>query len=196
MDKQSPEMQLNDLRKYVADRGYDIFTEYVDQASGSTQKRPALDDMMDSARKKRFDVVLCWRFDRFARSTRHLARALDEFRTLGIDFISYQENIDTSSPLGEAIFMIIGVINQLERDIIRDRVRGGIRNARAKGKRLGRPAQIDATRVVELRAQGLSLSKIAAQVHSTKGGVSKILKKQPLQVRGNTGSEKQVFAVS
>src|SRR4051812_40663187 len=110
-DRQSPDMQLNDLRAYCFQRGYEMFQEFVDQISGSTQKRPALDQMMDAARKRRFDIVLVWRFDRFARSTSHLTKALAEFRSLGIDFISYNENIDTGSPIGEAIFTIIAAMS-------------------------------------------------------------------------------------
>ena len=114
---QSTEVQLLDLRRYVADRRWQVFEEYCDDGiSGSKDSRPALNKLMDDARKRRFDVVLVWRFDRFARSTKHLILALEEFRNLGIDFISYQENIDTSSPLGGAIFTIISAVAQLERD--------------------------------------------------------------------------------
>ena len=137
---QKTDMQLMDLRKYAKDRGMSIHQEYVDNGiSGSIKKRPALDKLMADAKKKRFDLVLVWRFDRFARSSRHLVEALHTFRHLGIDFISFNENIDTSSPLGEAIFTIISAMSQLERDIIRERVKAGLNNARAKGKRLGRP---------------------------------------------------------
>jgi DNA invertase Pin-like site-specific DNA recombinase len=188
-DEQDTEMQARDLRAYATQRGYVVVDEYADKLSGSTQRRPALDALMNAARKKQFDVVLVWRFDRFARSSKMLVTALFEFKSLGIDFISYSENIDTSSPLGEAIFTIIAAMAQLERDIIRERVRGGIRNARAKGKQLGRPAQVDAAKVARLRARGLSLAEIALQVQSTKSGVSKILKKQAVQVREKTAAE-------
>lgn len=137
---QSTETQLLDLRRYVADRAWDIFEEYCDNGiSGTKDSRPALNQLMDDARKRRFDVVLVWRFDRFARSTKHLILAMEEFKNLGIDFVSYQENIDTSSPLGGAIFTIISAVAQLERDIIAERVRAGLRRARERGKRLGRP---------------------------------------------------------
>lgn len=129
-----------DLRKYSGDRGFTIFQEYIDNGiSGSIKKRPALDNLMSDAKKKKFDVVLVWRFDRFARSSRHLVEALHTFRHLGIDFISFNENIDTGSPLGEAMFIIISAMAQLERDIIRERVKAGLRSARNKGKTLGRP---------------------------------------------------------
>jgi DNA invertase Pin-like site-specific DNA recombinase len=137
---QSTDSQLLDLRRYVRERGWDIFKEYVDEGiSGTKDSRPALNELMNDARKRKFDVVLVWRFDRFARSTKHLILALEEFKNLGIDFVSYQENIDTSSPLGSAIFTIISAVAQLERDIIAERVKAGLRRAKENGKKLGRP---------------------------------------------------------
>jgi len=138
--------------------------EYIDVGqSGAKDSRPELNKLMDDARKRQFDAIVVWRFDRFARSTRHLLLALDEFRSLGIQFISYQENIDTSSALGQAMFTIVGAVAQLERDIIRERVNAGIRNARARGKRLGRPTvKVNCEQIVQLRAQGNSLQQIAA----------------------------------
>ncbi len=160
---QSPEMQLRDLRKYSVQRGFEVYQEYVDIGiSGTKNRRPALDEMMEGARKREFDTVLVWRFDRFARSTHHLVNALQEFRNLGIDFISFQENIDTSSPMGEAMFTIIAAIAKLERDIISERVQGGLRKARESGKILGRPkARIDVRKIKELRAEGVSIREIA-----------------------------------
>jgi len=142
---QSTDSQLLDLRRYTKERGWQIFQEYCDNGiSGTKDSRPALNQLMDEARKRRFDVVLVWRFDRFARSTKHLILALEEFRNLGIDFISYQENIDTSSPLGSAIFTIISAVAQLERDIIAERVKAGLRRAQENGKHIGRPtARVD-----------------------------------------------------
>ena len=131
---------------------------------------------MDDARKRRFDVVLVWRFDRFARSTKHLILALEEFQHLGIDFVSYQENIDTSSPLGGAIFTIISAVAQLERDIIAERVRAGLRRARQNGKRLGRPrASIDPERVLKLHCEGLSHRDIARRLGTSHTTVRRIL---------------------
>jgi DNA invertase Pin-like site-specific DNA recombinase len=117
---------------------------------------------MADARKRKFDAILVWRFDRFARSTKHLLLALEEFRSLGIQFISYQENIDTSSPLGQALFTIVSAVAQLERDLIRERVSAGIRNARANGKELGRPRRIvNADELLRLKTEGASLRQIA-----------------------------------
>ena len=120
---------------------------------------------MDDARKRQFDAIVVWRFDRFARPTRHLLTALEEFRSLGIQFISYHENIDTSSALGQALFTIVSAVAQLERDLIRERVNAGIRNARANGKKLGRPkSSIDRQRILELKASGNCLRQIAASL--------------------------------
>jgi len=151
---QSTDSQLLDLRRYVAERQWSIFKEYCDNGiSGTKDSRPALNELMDNAKKRKFDVVLVWRFDRFARSTKHLILALEEFRNLGIDFISYQENIDTSSPLGSAIFTIISAVAQLERDIISERVKAGLRRARENGKKLGRPrASVDTAKIHWLRS--------------------------------------------
>src|ERR1019366_6167222 len=162
---QSPESQLRDLRQFAEARGFET-VEYVDTGfSGAKQSRPALDRLMDDARKCRFDSVLVWRFDRFARSTKHLLLALEEFRGLGIQFVSYQENIDTTSPLGQALFTIVSAVAQLERDLIRERVRAGLRHARACGKQLGRPRRIvDRDEIVRLKAEGASLREIARRL--------------------------------
>ncbi len=174
---QSTDSQLLDLRRYVRERGWDIFKEYVDEGiSGTKDSRPALNELMNDAKKRRFDVVLVWRFDRFARSTKHLILALEEFRNLGIDFVSYQENIDTSSPLGSAIFTIISAVAQLERDIIAERVKAGLRRAKENGKKLGRPkVGIDEEEVFKLRERGLSLREIARRLNLSKSTVARHL---------------------
>ena len=185
---QDPTMQIKDLRRYAQQRGFEIKKEYVDVGvSGTKVNRPALDALMDAARKRLFDVVLVWRFDRFARSTKHLVDALHEFRALSIDFISYQEAIDTSSPIGEAMFTIIGAMAKLERDIIVERVKAGMRKAKEQGKRIGRPkAVVDVDKILSLRRQGLSIQAIADCVrykdgkgrwrNVSKGKVHRILK--------------------
>jgi DNA invertase Pin-like site-specific DNA recombinase len=163
---QSCELQVRDLRAYCAARGFDLVREYIDVGqSGAKDSRPELNILMDDARKRLFDIIVVWRFDRFARSTRHLLTALDEFRSLGLQFISYQENVDTSTPLGQALFTIVSAVAQLERELIRERVTAGIRNARANGKKLGRPKSgVDRERILELKAQGHSLRQIAANL--------------------------------
>ena len=176
---QSTDPQLLDLRRYVWERGWDIFREYVDEGiSGTKDSRPALNELMDDAKKRRFDVVLVWRFDRFARSTKHLILALEEFKNLGIDFVSYQENIDTSSPLGSAIFTIISAVAQLERDIIAERVKAGLRRARENGKKLGRPkVSVDMDQVKALHSQGYSTRAIAEELGLTKSTAANLVKK-------------------
>jgi DNA invertase Pin-like site-specific DNA recombinase len=163
---QSCELQVRDLRSYCTARGFDLVREYVDVGqSGAKDSRPELNKLMDDARKRQFDAIVVWRFDRFARSTKHLLSALEEFRSMGIQFISYQENIDTSSALGQALFTIVSAVAQFERDLIRERVSAGIRNARANGKKLGRPkATVDRERILELKAQGRSLREIATSL--------------------------------
>jgi len=174
---QDVDMQLRDLRAYATSRGLSIFKEYIDDGvSGRKDKRPALDILMNDARKRRFDAVLVWRFDRFARSTKHLVTALEDFRHLGIDFISFQENIDTSSPMGKAMFTIVSAIAELEADIIRERVVAGITNARAKGKRLGRPSpDVDQEELRTLRDSGLTIRAIADRLNLKRSLVHKTL---------------------
>src|SRR5271157_4143663 len=168
---QSCDMQMRDLRAYCAARGFTIIREYIDIGqSGAKDSRPELNELMADARKRKFEAILVWRFDRFARSTKHLLLALEEFRSLGIQFISYQENIDTSSPLGQALFTIVSAVAQLERDLIRERVKAGLRNARLKGKTLGRPMRaVDRDRILQMRAEGQSLEQIAAKLGVSKG---------------------------
>jgi DNA invertase Pin-like site-specific DNA recombinase len=163
---QSCELQIRDLRAYCTARGFELVGEYVDIGqSGAKDSRPELNKLMDDARKRQFDAIVVWRFDRFARSTKHLLLALEEFRSLGIQFISYQENVDTSTPLGQALFTIVSAVAQLERDLIRERVSAGIRNARANGKKLGRPkSSVDRAQVLQLRERGHSLQQIAANL--------------------------------
>ena len=177
---QSCELQVRDLRTYCTARGFDLVREYVDVGqSGAKDSRPELNKLMDDARKRQFDAIVVWRFDRFARSTKHLLTALEEFRALGIQFISYQENVDTSTPLGQALFTIVSAVAQLERDLIRERVSAGIRNARANGKKLGRPhVETNLEEILQLRAEGHSFRTIAAKLGIGDGTVRDRLKDQ------------------
>jgi len=163
---QSCELQLEDLRRYASQR-FGRCYEFVDEGvSGAQRRRPQLDALMNSAHKRLFDVVLVWKFDRFARSVKHLVDSLAEFRALGIDFVSYTEGVDTTTPTGQLLFHIVGAVAQFERDLIAERVRAGIAHARALGKRIGRPrAQINTERVNALRHQGRSLRQIAQSLN-------------------------------
>ena len=158
-------LQLADLHRYVQQR-FARHYEYVDVGvSGAQRKRPQLDALMTAARQRVFDVVLVWKFDRFARSLKHLIDSLDEFRALGIDFISFTEGIDTTTPAGQLLFHVVGAVAQFERDLIVERVRAGMAHAKAMGKQIGRPrAIIDADKVIGLRKTGQSLRAIAAQL--------------------------------
>lgn len=158
-------MQTRELREYCERRGWTVASEYVDAGiSGAKEKRPQLDKLMVEAHRRRFDAVIVWRFDRFARSVSHLLRALETFNALGIAFVSLSEQMDTTTPTGRMIFTVLGAVAELERSLIVERVKAGLRNARAKGKRLGRPRKIvNAARIAELRKQGRSWRKIARQ---------------------------------
>lgn len=137
--QQDPEMQLGDLRPFAAARGWQIMEPYVDRMTGSKESRPALNRLMADARARKFDVICVWRLDRFARSLKHLINALAEFEALGIAFVSLRDNLDLTTPSGRLMFQIIGAMAEFERSLIQERVCAGLRNARAKGKRLGRP---------------------------------------------------------
>jgi len=192
---QSCELQLRDLRAYCAARGFTIFREYVDQGvSGATNSRPELDKLMGDARKRKIEAVICWRFDRFARSCRHLLLALEEFRELGVGFVSYMESIDTTSALGRAIFTIVAAVAELEKNLIVERVQAGINHARAKGKRLGRPTRyVDIDRVVELQAAGKSLRQIAAALNCGYGTIRARLESGERKTPTKIGQENAPF---
>lgn len=174
---QSPEMQLREMREYCERRGWQLAGEYVDEGiSGAKDKRPQLDRMIADAHKRRFDVVAVWKFDRFARSVSHLLRALDTFRILGIEFVSLSESLDTAKPAGRMVFTVLGAVAELERSLIAERVRAGLRNARVKGKRLGRPpVTLDTVRIGRLRAQGCSIREIASELGYSRSLVHKTL---------------------
>jgi DNA invertase Pin-like site-specific DNA recombinase len=159
-------MQTRELRDYCERRGWTVAAEYVDAGvSGAKDRRPELDRLMADAHKRRFDVVAVWKFDRFVRNVAHLLRALDTFRVLGVEFVSLSESLDTATPAGRMVFTVLGAVAELERSLIAERVRAGLRNARAKGKRLGRPRTVvDAARVALLRAQGLGWKRIASEL--------------------------------
>jgi DNA invertase Pin-like site-specific DNA recombinase len=163
---QDPEMQLRELREYCHRRGWEPAGEFIDIGiSGAKEKRVALDRLIAGAHRRRFDAVVVWKFDRFARSVSHLLRALETFQSLGIEFVSLSEQMDTSTPTGKMVFTVLGAVAELERSLIAQRVRAGLRNARAKGKRLGRPRKnLDGGRITALRAQGVGWRTIAKEL--------------------------------
>ena len=164
---QHPENQLHDLRALAQQRGFEMVAEYSDKISGAKARRPGLDDLLYNARRHRFDVVLVAAFDRIARSVRHFLEVLDELTRLNIEFISFRENVDTSGPLGRAMIVIIGAIAELERSLIVERVRAGMRRARREGRHIGRmPLDLDRASILQHRAHGQSLSQIAKPFRS------------------------------
>jgi DNA invertase Pin-like site-specific DNA recombinase len=170
---QDPTMQTRELREYCDRRGWTVAGEYVDIGiSGTKEKRPELDRLLGEAHRRRFDAVVVWRFDRFARSVSHLLRALETFKSLGIEFVSLSEQVDTSTPTGKMVFTVLGAVAELERSLIVERVRAGLRNARAKGKSLGRPrVAVDAAMIAVLRSQGLSWARIGEQLGLGEGTI-------------------------
>jgi DNA invertase Pin-like site-specific DNA recombinase len=159
-------MQLEELREYAARRGWQVVDEYVDEGvSGSKESRPALNRLMIDVHRRHFDIVACWKVDRFGRSLKHLVNALADLDAYGVAFVSLRDNLDLSTPSGRLMFAVIGAMAEFERELIQERVRSGIKAARARGKRLGRPRQyINMDRVTDLQAAGMSLRKIAAEL--------------------------------
>jgi DNA invertase Pin-like site-specific DNA recombinase len=181
---QHPETQLHDLRQMASQRGYEIVHEFTDRISGAKAKRPGLDQMMADARRGRFDVVLVWASDRLARSVKHFLACLDEFDRLGVEYVSFRENIDTSGPLGRAVVTIIGVVAELERSLIVERVRAGMRRARLEGQHIGRqPLQLDDAAIQRDRCQGQSIRQIAKGHRVSTATIQRVLRKQPTQVQ-------------
>jgi DNA invertase Pin-like site-specific DNA recombinase len=164
-------MQTREMEEFCDRRGWELVGNYVDNGiTGSKESRPELDRLMADAHRRRFDTVVVWKFDRFARSVSHLLRALETFKALGIDFVSLSEQVDTSTPTGRMVFTVLGAVAELERSLIAERVRAGIRNARAKGKRLGRPrVAVDVSRISALRSKGQSWSAIHRETGIAKG---------------------------
>jgi len=175
---QHPETQLHDLRQMAGQRGYQIVQEYTDRISGTKAKRPGLDQMMTDARRGRFDVVLVWACDRIARSTRHFLAVLDDLNRTGVEFVSFRENIDTGGPLGRAIVIIIAAIAELERSLIVERVRAGMRRARLEGQRIGRtPLVLDSAAIQQDRQRGQSIRQIAKGYSVSTATIQRVLKK-------------------
>lgn len=184
--QQDPEMQLRELREYAKLRDLIIVGEYIDKMTGSKDSRPALNRLMADAQRRKFDAVLVWKLDRFGRSLRHLVNALAELEALGLSFISLRDNLDLSTPSGRLMFQIIGAMAEFERSLIQERVKAGLRNARAKGKKLGRPRlDIDRSQVEALRAAGASWRAIAEKLGVALGTVHRIAQPRSKNVCGD-----------
>ena len=195
--QQDPEMQLGELREYAKHRELIINGEYVDRMTGSKDSRPALNRLMADANQRKFDAVLVWKLDRFGRSLRHLVNALAELEARGLTFISLRDNLDLSTPSGRLMFQIIGAMAEFERSLIQERVKAGLRNAKAKGRRLGRPrAVIDETEVRALRDAGASWRAIAEKLGVGLGTAHRIAQARSKKVCGDfsSGSPEVLYA--
>lgn len=174
--QQDPQMQLRELREYAAHRGWKIADEYVDRCSGSRESRPRLNQLMADAQQRKFDVILVWKLDRFGRSLRHLVNALEDLKALNVSFVSLKDQVDLTTPTGKLMFHVIAAMAEFERTLIVERVKGGLQNARAKGKRLGRPRLVVSRAKVErLHREGKSLRAIAKQMGVSKTSVMRML---------------------
>ena len=174
---QDPQMQLRELREHCQRRGWEIVGEYVDVGvSGSKDSRPELNKLVADAHRRKLDAILVWKLDRFGRSLKHLVNSLAEFESLGVAFISLKESLDLTTPAGRLMFGIISAMAEFERDLIRERVRSGIANRRAKGFRVGRkPIVLDATKLATMRSEGLTIREIANQLACSPALVHKTL---------------------
>jgi DNA invertase Pin-like site-specific DNA recombinase len=180
---QDTSLQTRELKEYCDRRRWQLVGEYVDVGiSGNKESRPELDRLMTDAHRRRFDAVVVWKFDRFARSVSHLLRALETFRSLGIEFVSFSEQLDTSTPAGKLVFTVLGAVAELERSLIIERVRAGMRNAKAKGRAIGRPAKTylneDIRRSIweAHRIGGISLRQLAVQFSTSLGTVQRSIR--------------------
>jgi DNA invertase Pin-like site-specific DNA recombinase len=174
-------MQITELKEYCERRGWKVAGVYVDKGiSGATDSRPELNRLMGDAHRRVVDVVVCWKFDRFARSVSHLLRALEAFRALGIEFVSVTEQIDTSTPTGKMVFTILGSVGEIERSLCVERVKCGMRNARAKGKLIGRPplrkfSRTEIEQIQSARKKKESVRQLAIQHQTTQYTINRIL---------------------
>lgn len=198
LDKgQDVELQLSELRTYANARGWEIFKEYVDIGqSGAKEQRPALNKLNEDARKRKIDIVLVWRLDRFGRSLKHLIVSLDELKAIGVGFVSLKESLDFTTPTGRLMLHLLGAFAEFERELIRERVKAGVAHAKAKGKRLGRPTEeIDVRRLLEMRDQGSTVRAIAKGMGVSVGLVHKTLKNHPSETLDNSRANSQEISV-
>jgi DNA invertase Pin-like site-specific DNA recombinase len=180
---QHPETQLHDLRALASQRGLQIVREFTDKISGTKARRPGLDQLLADARRGHFEVLLVWSCDRVARSVKHFLEVLDEMRRLNIEFVSFRENLDTGGALGRAIVVIISVVAELERSLIVERVRAGMRRARLEGRHIGRPQlDLDRAAIVRHRAHGQSLGQLAKTFRVSRTTIARVLDEEKVRV--------------
>lgn len=176
---QNPDLQLRELRQLAAQRGFTVFREYTDYTSGARSRRPALDELLIDAMHRRYDIVMVWASDRLARNVKHFLELLDQFHTFNIEFISLRENLDTNGPLGKAVLVIVGVVAELERALIRERVKAGMRRAKLDGRRIGRrPLNVDRESIFRHHTAGATLSQIAKAFRISRTSVRRIIAEQ------------------
>jgi putative DNA-invertase from lambdoid prophage Rac len=178
LDKgQDTEVQLRDLRSYAQARGWIVAGEYVDRGqSGAKDRRPELDRLMTDVKKRKVDLILCWRLDRLGRSLKHLILTLDELQSVGVGFVSYNENLDLTTSTGRLMFQLLGAFAEFERNLIKERVKAGLANAKAKGAKLGRPSpEFDEDELIRLRKSGVTIRRIAERLNLRKSFVHKTL---------------------
>jgi putative DNA-invertase from lambdoid prophage Rac len=184
---QNAETQLSALRRYCEARGWTIVEEYVDVTSGAQADRPRLGAMLEPANLGGFDVVLVWKFDRLFRSVQHMMTALDQFRTIGVDFVSVTESIDTTTSAGRFVYTLLAAVGEFERDLIRERTRAGIDRARSEGKQIGRPRvnlDLEEARRLWAEGKGLTMAAIGKQMHASATKVCRALRKPVAKAQG------------
>jgi DNA invertase Pin-like site-specific DNA recombinase len=174
-DKQNPETQLRELRRYSASRGFRIVQIEVDRGSGSTEKRIGLNRILESVRQRQVDGVVVLKLDRLFRSLKHLITTLEEFESLSVKFIAVRDQVDMTTPSGRLFVQMIGALGEFERELIRERVILGLENAKANGKTLGRPKLRDDSKIRDLRKKGLSYQGIQKKLNVSKGAVWRAL---------------------
>jgi DNA invertase Pin-like site-specific DNA recombinase len=166
LTNQSTEMQVRDLRQLADRRGFEVTHEYLDEGfSGAKNSRPALDEMLADAKRGKFRILLVWKLDRLGRSLAHLVRLLEDLRACNVELVSFSEGLNFTTTTGKLLYQMLSAFAEFERDCIRERVRSGLRNARAKGKTLGRPRKVtDIAKIATLRASGRSWRSVAGEI--------------------------------
>jgi DNA invertase Pin-like site-specific DNA recombinase len=187
---QNLQTQVLDLEELARQRQLQIVARYEDKISGSKSRRPGLDQLLKDARRGQFDIVVVWACDRLARSVKHFLEVLDELNHLNIEFVSFREQLDTGGPLGRAVVTIISVVAELERSLIIERVRAGMRRAKLEGRHIGRkPLDVDRQAVLQHRAHGHSLTHTAKTFAISRATVSRLVKQAQKEERYGKGSE-------